>query len=317
MADTAKETAYLTSTGPSGEEVRVPVVTVHGSSDGPTLGVIAGVHGSEYDGIEATKRFADWIDPGALRGTVIAVPCLNVPGFYGLAMHVNPVDNENPGRAAPGDASGSHTQRMMDLAWRAAVEPADYVVDVHGGDLEEELVEYSQVEVIGNADVDARGEALARALDMPFFVRREARQATIGSGGPIPLVAALNGKPAVLAEAGSHGILDEACVAAHLKGLCNALRHLDMIDGDLEVANPEPVELKRFVGFPAPVDGLWYPEVLKGEIIAKGQRLGEMRDFFGNTLAVVDSPENAAILGVMTILPRRAGDMLMGVGTLD
>jgi hypothetical protein len=71
------------------------------------------------------------------------------------------------------------------------------------------------------------------------------------------------------------------------------------------------------VGVAAPVDGLWYPEVLKGEIISKGQRLGRMCDFFGETLDVVESAENAAILGVMTILPRRAGDMLMGVGTLD
>jgi hypothetical protein len=232
-------------------------------------------------------------------------------------MHVNPVDGENPGRAAPGDAQGSHTQRMMELAWRNAIVDADYVIDVHGGDLEEELVEYSQVELTGNADVDARGEALARALDMPFFVRRVARQSEIGAGGPIPLVAALDGKPAVLAEAGSHGILDEAGVAAHMKGFRNAMRHLGMIDGELEVENPSPLELKRFVGFPAPVDGFWYPEVVKGETIRQGQRLGTMRDFFGETLAVVESTENAAILGVMTIPPRLKGDMLMGVGTLD
>jgi predicted deacylase len=317
MAVAGKDTAYLTATGPAGEEIRVPIATVHGAHDGPTLAVIAGVHGSEYDGIEATKRLVEETDPAALRGTLIAVPCLNVPGFYGLAMHVNPVDGENPGRAAPGDASGSYTQRMMELVWTHAIKDADAVVDVHGGDLEEELVEYSQVELIGDDAVDRPAEALARALDMPFFVRREARQAQIGAGGPIPLVAALNGIPAVLAEAGSHGILDERCVAAHLKGLRNALKHLEMVVGEVEVENPEPVELLRFVGFPAPVDGLWYPEVYKGDIIEKGQRLGRMCDFFGETLSVVESPENAAILGVMTIPPRRRGEMLMGVGTLD
>jgi predicted deacylase len=317
MAVTGKETAYLTATGPAGEEIRVPIATVHGAQDGPTLAVIAGVHGSEYDGIEATKRLVEETSPETLRGTLIAVPCLNVPGFYGLAMHVNPVDNENPGRAAPGDPGGSYTQRMMELAWTHAIKDADAVVDVHGGDLEEELVEYSQVELIGDDALDGAAEALARALDMPFFVRREARQAEIGSGGPIPLVAALHGIPAVLAEAGSHGLLDERCVGAHLKGLRNALKHLEMVPGELETENPRPVELRRFVGFPAPVDGFWYPEVLKGDIIAKGQRLGRMCDFFGETLSVVESPENAAILGVMTIPPRRKGDMLMGLGTLD
>ncbi len=311
-----KETRYLTTTAPDGSEIRVPLATVQGAQDGPTLAVIGGVHGSEYDGIEAVKRFYASIDPDQLRGRVITVPCLNVPGFYGLAMHINPIDNENPGRAAPGDPNGSYTERMMDLAWSNAIKDSDFVIDVHGGDLEEELVEYSQVEFVGNETVDAAAEALARALDMPFLMLRPARSASVEGGGPIPLVAGMNGIPAALAEAGSHGLLDETCVKAHFKGLRNILSHLDMVDGELERQNPNPHELVRFVGVPAPVDGFWYPEVLKGDIIKKGQRIGEMKDFFGESLAVVESPEDAAILGVMTIPPRRTGDMLMGIGTL-
>ncbi len=130
-------------------------------------------------------------------------------------------------------------------------------------------------------------------------------------------MAALNGIPAVLVGAGSHGQVDQACVELHFKGLRNALRHLDMVDGELEVEHPDPRELVRFVGVPAPVDGLWYPEVRKGDVIRRGQRLGELRDFFGTILAVVESPEDAAILGVMTILARQRGDMLMGIGTLE
>jgi uncharacterized protein len=310
-----KETGYLTATAPDGAEIQVPLATARGAKDGPTLAIVAGVHGSEYDGIEAVKRFHAWIDCDQLRGRVITVPCLNVPAFYGLAMHVNPIDNQNPGSATP-DPNGSYTERMVDLAWTNAVKDSDFLIDVHGGDLEEELVEYSQYECFGDERADGAAEALARALDMPFLVRRQGRAAATDGRGPMRLMAAMNGIPAVLAEAGSHGQLDQECVDAHFKGLRNALRHLDMVDGELEVEHPAPRELVGFAGVSAPVDGFWYPEVRKGDVIRRGQRLGEMRDFFGETLAVVESPEDAAILGVMTIPPRRRGNMLMGIGTL-
>jgi hypothetical protein len=75
--------------------------------------------------------------------------------------------------------------------------------------------------------------------------------------------------------------------------------------------------LHRFAGIAAPCEGFWYPVVKKGDVITKGQAVGEIRDFFGNPLATVISEENAAILGVMTVPARAKGDMLMGLGTLD
>ncbi len=312
----SKETRYLTCAGPAGGEIRVPVATVHGAEDGPTLLVVAGVHGSEYVGIEATKRLFGWADPDLLRGTLLTVPCLNIPAFYGLAAHVNPIDGEDLGRAFPGDAKGSYTDRLADLAWRELVEHADFVIDVHGGDLEEELVEYAQINLTGQDDVDGPGEALARVLDLPMFLRRPKPELTSETGGLFDM-AARHGIPAVLAEAGSHGILDEQIVAIHFRGLRNALFHLGMCDGQPTRMNPEPLELHRFTGIAAPVEGFWLPYVQKGAIVSKGQPVGEMQDLFGEQLTIVHSDENAAVLGVMTIPPRPEGSMLMGLGTLD
>ena len=90
-----------------------------------------------------------------------------------------------------------------------------------------------------------------------------------------------------------------------------------MLPGLPTINNPRPMLLHRFAGVAAPVEGFWYPRVKKGDIITKGEAVGEMRDFFGAPLATVYTEENAAILGVMTIPPRRQGEMLMGLGTLD
>ncbi len=312
-----KETGYLEAKAPDGTDIRVPIATAAGNQDGPTLAIVGGVHGAEYAGIEAVRRVFAWIDVDSLAGRVLTIPCLNVPAFYGFAAHVNPIDGENPARAFPGSPDGSYTERMVSLAWEHVLSGADYIVDVHGGDIEEELVDYSQINLNGEAAHDAAAEALALSLDMPFFVRRAAPPEPVRANGTICQIASGEGIPAALAESGSHGELDEACVNAHLKGLRNALSHLHMLPGTPTIENPRPMLLHRFTGVAAPIDGFWYPRVKRGDVITKGQMVGEMRDFFGNPLATVHAEENAAILGVMTVPPRKAGDMLMGLGTLD
>lgn len=312
----SKQTGYVTTEGPDGEEVAVPVATAEGANDGPVLLVVAGVHGSEYDGIEATKRLFQWVDPSLLSGRMITVPCLNIPAFYGMAAHVNPIDGVNPGRAFPGDPDGSHTERMTALAWELA-ESADFTIDVHGGDLEEKLVEYSQINVTEDDNVDEAAEGLARALDMPFFVRRPKLNELPKSGGSIHLIAASHGKPAVLSEAGSHGELSETTVAVHVNALKNALFHLGMLEGSPSLNNPDPMVLHRFTGVQAPTDGFWYPVVSKGDVVRKGQLVGTMRDVFHQPIAEVHSDEDALILGVITIPARREGGLLLGLGTFD
>jgi predicted deacylase len=314
MATPGKETDYL-AVHAGEESVQIPIATVTGESAGPTLLVVAGVHGSEYAGIEATSRLFRWVDASRLLGTLITVPCLNVPAFYALSMHINPRDGKNLGDSFPGDAEGTITDRLARAVFDSLVSRADFVLDVHGGDLEEELVEYSQINLSGNESVDRAAEALARALDMPMFLRSPV-PATPPSRGSLFAMASQQGIPGVLIEAGSHGLLEDFAVTAHFKALRNALHHLGMLPGEPLIANPEPLDLHRFLGVEAPVEGAWYPYVKKGEIIRKGQKLGEMRDFFGKRLAVLSSDEDAAILGVMTIPPRRKGEWVMGLGTL-
>jgi predicted deacylase len=312
VAAPGKETRMLTCPSREGEEVAAPCATVNGESDGPTLLVVAGVHGSEYVGIEATRRLFRDTDPAQLRGRLITVPCFGVPAFYGLSAHTSPVDGLDPGRAFPGDAQGSYTERAAALVWRL-VQEADAVIDVHGGDLEEHLVEYSQITLAGNAEVDEAGEALAKALGFPLFVRAP-KPEEVPRG--LFSAAAAHGVPGVLAEGGSHGELDPELVAVYEGALRGALVHLGMLDGELP-GTREPQELRRFEGIAAPAEGFWTPHVAKGETLRKGQKVGEIHDLFGEHLADVESHEDGVILGVISTPARREGSMLLGLATFD
>jgi predicted deacylase len=312
VATAGKQARMLTCPSREGEEVAVPCATVNGAADGPTLLVVAGVHGSEYVGIDATRRLFRDTDPARLRGRLITVPCFGVPAFYGLSAHTSPVDGVDPGRAFPGDPDGSYTERAAALVWELVTE-ADAVIDVHGGDLEEHLVEYSQITLSGSADVDGAGEALAKALGFPLFVR--APKPDDAPGGLFSAAAA-HGTPGVLAEGGSHGELDLPLVATYQAALRGALVHLGMLDGELP-GTREPQELRRFVGIAAPAEGFWSPHVGKGETLRKGQKVGEIHDLFGTHLADVTSHEDGVVLGVISTPARREGSMLIGVATFE
>lgn len=314
MSDPGKRTYFLTAESSEGPPVNVPVAEINGASDGPTLLVVAGVHGSEYVGIEATRRLFSRTDPATLRGRLITVPCFGIPAFYGLEAHTSPVDGVDPGRAFPGDPNGSFTQRAAHLVWSALAVTADAVIDVHGGDLEEHLVEYSQITQTGDQQTDQAGEELARALGFPLFVR--APKPAPSDGVSLFVAAAQHGIPGVLAEAGSHGELDLELAEQYHLALRGALIHLNMLDGELPGTRSAQT-LHRFEGVRAPADGFWVPAVTKGETIHAGQRIGEMQDIFGEHLQDVTTHEDGVILGVISTPARLQGSMLIGLATLN
>lgn len=315
MSKPGKTTYHLTAESNEGIEIEIPVATVNGATDGPTLLVVAGVHGSEYVGIEATRRLFAETDPGTLGGRLVTVPCFGVPAFYGLAAHVSPVDGLDPGRAFPGDPDGTYTQRAAHLVWSELAVGSDAVIDVHGGDLEEHLVEYAQITLSGKDETDAAAEQLACALGFPLFVR--APKPTVTSDGTSLFVAAsTNGIPGVLAEAGSHGELDLNLAELYHQALRGALVHLGMVDGDLP-GTREPQVLHRFEGIRAPIEGFWIPTVTKGETIRTGQTVGTMQDFFGAHLSDVVSHEDGVVLGVISTPARTKNAMLIGLATIN
>src|SRR5256714_12094109 len=89
-----------------------PVISITGAKSGPVLFVNAGVHGGEYPAIEAVIRLGQMLDAKKISGTVILMPCLNLPAFRARTPFVCPVDGVNPNRVFPGDGSGSYSEQM-------------------------------------------------------------------------------------------------------------------------------------------------------------------------------------------------------------
>ena len=113
-----------------GQPLGVPLLCAHGPAPGPTLVVLACVHGDEYEGMAAIHEVFRRLEPGRLRGTILAVPTLNLPAA--AAVHrFSPIDHVNLARVFPGRPDGTVTERIAYYTDRHLISRADLLVDLH------------------------------------------------------------------------------------------------------------------------------------------------------------------------------------------
>jgi predicted deacylase len=283
-----------------------PYTVVRGAQDGPHVALISGVHPAEYPAIESNIRFTRNLDPSRLRGTVVSLPLIDVPAFLPRSPFVCPIDGKNPNRFFPGNPDGTFSEVMDDAIFQSVIDPADVLIDLHGGDMVEALIPFSIYSVSGNEDVDARSVALGRAFGLPYLVA--SRPQPGGIGGTTAHAAAAAGIPSIIAEAGSSGLLTEPETQMMVDGIGNALRSLGMLDG--EVRAFEPVEIDQFTWLRSPVEGMWYPSVEVGAQVREGQNIGRIGSLYGDTLAEISAPHSGVILFI-TSAPAMPQDGLM------
>src|SRR5260370_40247861 len=148
--------AYGTIEVPAGVDaaLSIPVFAAHGAKAGPVLALVSGAHGTEYASIIALEKVIERVDPAALSGTLIVVPLVNVNSFEKKVPHVNPTDNKSMNRFYPGRMDGTQTERALFMMTKEVVDRSNYLIDLHGGDLDESLPPYSYWPLSGNAQHD-------------------------------------------------------------------------------------------------------------------------------------------------------------------
>lgn len=298
----------------TGEPIRFPVGTVFGAADGPTLLVLGGMHGSEYAGIEAAIRIFNEVDPAKLRGTLKVGMIYNLPAFVNNLGFLIPHDGKNPCSTFPGTPIGTYGEAMAYYFDQEMLSKADYFVELHGGDIPEALTPFTIHPAAGDADADAQSKAMSVAYNIPIVVRgdvsnpQEPPHAAFG-------VFQTRGKPAILCESGQQGILKMAEVETHLTGLRNILVYLGMMAGEI-VNTAKRVFLDDYVAVRSEIDGMWYSKVLPNDQIEKEQVVGEIRDYFGETIMEIKAPAGGLITMIRTSPAVKPGDVLVEHGKI-
>jgi hypothetical protein len=297
----------------------IPVAVVHGANPGPVLAVVSGAHGTEYASIVAVEMLIgpgpSAIDPATLSGTVILVPLVNVASFERLTPHVNPVDNKSMNRFYPGTMSGTQTERASSMMTKEVVEKSDHLIDLHGGDLDENLRPYSYWTVTGNEKQDAFSRGMALAFGLEHIIISADRPKDPSASRYLENTASTRGKPSITAEAGRSGPVDPNDATALVNGVRGVMAYLKIArNGPPPVARPTWIE--KVVTVAAEHDGIFYPEVGREARVVKGARLGVVRDYLNRTLAEITAPETGLILFVRALPSLKKGDTVANIGVV-
>src|SRR2546428_8250072 len=224
-------------------------------------------------------------------------------------MYRNPLDGKTLSRAFPVAPAGSAAQRVTHFLTTELITGADENIVLPGGDLSEGLVPFAISEQTGRAALDSRAQALADAYGLDYVLAAPAEALR----GTSYNAAAMLGFQAIIAEAGQQGIYDQDSVKRHLTGLRNVLMHLGMLEGR-PATGTRSKRLSRFEWMYADVTATYHPVVAAGDVVAKGQTIGELRDIFGDPVQALRSPAGGPVLFLVTALAVKKGDPLIGIG---
>jgi hypothetical protein len=284
---------------------RIPLTTIEGAP-GFTLALIAGNHGYEYPPILALQKLRREIDPATLFGTVMMVHVANMPSFLGRTVYFSPVDGKNLNRCYPGSADGTVSERIAHAITTEVIERADCVLDLHCGDGNESLRPYVYQTVTGDEALNQSIERIALAFGIDHIVIDRSRPTDPARSIYCSNTAITRGKPAITVESGYLGCTDANCVDQIANGVRGVMRELGMLlDGPPPLERPiylDPVEVLT-----SPATGILYPQVERGDTVAKGQPLARVTDFFGTGIAEVRAPFAGEVLYIVATPPISEG----------
>jgi predicted deacylase len=245
--------------------------------EGPTVLVLAGNHGDEYEGQVAAMRLLHELQPETVHGRVIVVPVLSPAASR--ANTRNWPSGANFNRSFPGRPDGSPNEQLADFLTRVLFPLADVVIDMHSGGRSAWFIPCSHMHVV---DDPVQRKAMLEGMeawnsDWHFLY------IDVNGTGLLPVEAENQGKIVITTELGGGGRVPAPVHRLAWSGLSNVLRHVGVVEGDVETRaslglspavildgrNPDTIVL-------APEDGLFEALLEPGERVSAGEPVGRL-----------------------------------------
>ncbi|MDR3495036.1 MAG: succinylglutamate desuccinylase/aspartoacylase family protein [Ancalomicrobiaceae bacterium] len=112
-------------------QIRSPYLRLK-NGEGPSVLLMAGNHGDEYEGELQLTRLMRRLDLSQIRGTITVLPLANLPAVM-AARRCSPFDGGNMNRAFPGDPQGAPTSRMAHFLETVLFPRHEVIFDIHAG----------------------------------------------------------------------------------------------------------------------------------------------------------------------------------------
>jgi uncharacterized protein len=267
----------------NGHRLALHLHVVEGARPGPTLGLTAGIHGDEPLGCETVRRVLEAVDPDTLAGTIVALPVVSPYAYQALSRNTPP-DMSNLNRVFPGSRDGTFSDILAATACETMLERAEHVVDFHSGG------NFATVDYVYIHDDDAE---LARAFGCELLYRGPSFPGSFGDH------ARRRGVPTVVSELGGGQQRTAHYLDKGVRGALNVMRHLRMLEGDVELPERQRIVTEMRVIRPHHGGVLLsrHGAAELGQVIAGGDELGRLiSPFTFEELEIIRAPFEQSIL---------------------
>ena len=286
--------------------MKLPVHVVRGAKDGPRLFVSAALHGDELNGTEIIRRLLKQPAMKQLRGTLVAVPIVNV---YGLIHHSRYLpDRRDLNRSFPGSVKGSLAARLAHLFMTEIVHKCTHGIDLHTGAIHRSNLP----QIRANLD-DPETARLAESFGVPVLINSNLRD------GSLREAAAEQGIPMLLYEAGEALRFNEVAIRAGVKGVINVMRTMGMLPTGRSRSKrkPEPFVARSSTWIRASASGLFRRVSSLGNRVRRGDTLGLIDDPFAGNETVVTATASGIIIGCSEIPLVHEGEALFHIARFE
>lgn len=267
------------------DDLSITVQVVRGKRAGPVLFISAAIHGDEINGVEIIRRLLQHKALKNLRGTLLAIPIVNVYGFLNHTRYLP--DGRDLNRSFPGSAKGSLTGRVAHTFVQEIVSKCSHGIDLHTGSRHRS--NFPQI----RADLDdPQTRTMTEAFGVPLAIDAKIRD------GSLRACAGETGIPVLLYEAGEALRFEETYIRAGVKGIINVMRSIGMLPKTRSKRAPPALVISNQTGWVrAPESGILRTFVPLGGKVVTGQIMAMVADPLGTRETAILAPNDGMVIG--------------------
>ncbi|MCW8908538.1 MAG: succinylglutamate desuccinylase/aspartoacylase family protein [Sedimenticola sp.] len=279
----------------------MPVQVVRGRKSGPRLFVCAAIHGDEINGVEIIRRLLNLPLLKRLRGDLVAVPIVNVPGFLQRSRYLP--DRRDLNRSFPGSDKGSLAGRMANLFLQEIVAQCSHGIDLHTAAIDRANLPQIRVDLS-----DSVAAEMAQVFRTPVILNSGLRE------GSVRQSTARLGIPMIVYECGEALRFDEHAIRTGLRGVVRVMRHLKMLPASRgKGSSYTPVVADSSGWVRASQSGILRATAPLGATVARHGGLGFISDPFGESESQVLAPYRGVVIGRTTLPLAYQGEALFHI----
>lgn len=286
---------------PTYTNIDLSVRVIRAPVDGPVVLLTGGLHGDEINGIEIVRRLIGRDRLKLEKGTIIAIPLMNVYGFIQNERGVP--DGKDINRSFPGTKNGSLAKFLAYTIVTEIIPKIDVGIDFHTGGASR--ANYPQIRCVFDND---KNMDLARAFAPPVILHSRLIDKSFRKA------AHAKGKQIIVYETGESMRFDEFGIELAIEGTYRLLHRLEMRKESNE-PDYAPTLYRKSSWVRSKMAGIFSPRVELGDFVKARQAIGKVTDPYGNESIRVLNRQPGRVIGLNNCPVVHKGDALFHIAT--